>query len=58
LAILYISYELGRELKMMNKVIEAVRLETGNKLSVLEARPMVHMIMGYLFAEQVIQENQ
>lgn len=57
IAFIYVSYEIGKELKMIRKVVELVKIETGTQLSIEEARPMVHMIKGYLFAEHVIQEN-
>ncbi len=55
---LFLSYHAGKELKMMKQVLRSVEVETGIKMNIHEARPMVHQIMGYLFAQRVIQEHE
>ena len=48
----------NQERRMLEKVIAMATAETGIELTPLVARPMVHQIIGYLFAQKVVEENK
>lgn len=47
-----------QESRMLQKVIDMAENETGTRLTPEMARPLVHQIIGYLFAQKVVEENK
>lgn len=47
-----------QEGRMLQKVIDMAENETGTRLTPEMARPLVHQIIGYLFAQKVAEENK
>lgn len=58
LVFLALSYQIGKERKMLDEVLAVVKVETGIDVPVDDAREMMLAIIVYTYGKNVIAENE